>query len=62
MHQTEQMSVAQAAELLGESRWTVVRRIHSGELAAYKLGNGTSPWVLNRVDVEALATEDGDAA
>lgn len=57
MHQTEQMTVAQVAKFFGWSRWTVVRRIKHGDppLPARKLGNGTSPWVLDRVDVEAFA-------
>jgi excisionase family DNA binding protein len=61
------MTVAQAAELLGWSRWTVVRRIKHGDppLPARKLGDSTSPWLLERTDVEALAAllaDDGDAA
>lgn len=60
------MTVAQAAELLGWSRWTVVRRIKHGDppLPARKLGDSTAPWLLERADVLALRDllANGDAA
>ncbi len=56
MHQTEHVTVAQAAHILGESRWTVQRRIRSGQLKAYQLGDGgTAPYVIDRAAVEQLA-------
>lgn len=51
MHQTEQISVLEAATILNESRWTVQRRIRRGELPAQKVGD---IYVLNRKDVERL--------
>ena len=57
MHQTEHMSVAQAAQTLGVSRWTVVRLVKSGRLPALKLGPGTAAYVLDRADVERHAGE-----
>jgi excisionase family DNA binding protein len=49
------ITVAQAAEILGKSRWTVVRRIKNGELGAEKLGDNTAAWLLNRAEVERFA-------
>lgn len=51
------VTIADAAELLGVSVWTVRRRIGSGELTAYRLGNRI---IRVRVDeVEALMTPVG---
>lgn len=52
------VSVAQAALILGKSRWTVVRRIKSGDLLAEKLGENTAAWLLNRADVERMAARE----
>ena len=61
------ITVAQAAKILGKSRWTVIRLINKGHLLADKLDGETTPWLLNRADVERFATrnpvdQDGDAA
>jgi excisionase family DNA binding protein len=52
------LTVSQAASILGKSRWTVVRRIKSGDLIAEKLGDNTAAWLLNRADVERLARRE----
>ena len=49
------INVAQAAEILRISPRAVRHRVLAGTLAAQKLGPGTSGYVLNRADVEALA-------
>lgn len=52
------MNVAQAAEALGLSRRTILRRIEAGDIAATKLGDGeTSAYVIDRTEVERLASE-----
>jgi len=56
MLKTDHLTVAQAANLLDESRWTVARRIRAGELKAEKSGDGpTAAWKIRRVDAERLA-------
>lgn len=55
MPHTEQLSVAQAARILGESRWTTQRRIRSGELPATRIGD--TVYVIDKAAVEALAAE-----
>lgn len=62
MHQPEHMTIAQVAELLGESRWTTLRRVRSGQLSAVQHGGGTNPYLVARRDAEALATELAEAA
>ena len=57
MHQTELLTVAKAARMLGCSRWTIVRRINHGDIPAQKLGDATSPWLVDRATVERLAAE-----
>jgi excisionase family DNA binding protein len=65
MTQTGNITVAQAARILGISRWTVVRKIKAGELLAEKLDGETTPWLLNAADVEREAERarrrDGEA-
>jgi excisionase family DNA binding protein len=70
MTQTGNITVAQAARILGISRWTVVRKIKAGELLADKLDGSTTPWLLNAADVHreaerarrALAQDGEDVA
>lgn len=62
MHQPEHMTIAQVAELLGESRWTTLRRVRSGQLNAVQHGGGTNPYLVVRTDAEALARELTEAA
>ena len=51
MSHTDDVTIAEAAGILGESRWTTQRRIRSGQLPARRLGR---MYLLNRSDVEAL--------
>ena len=63
MLKTDHLTVAQAANLLDESRWTVARRIRAGELKAEKIGDGpTAAWMIRRSDVERLAKKLRGAA
>ena len=63
MLKTDHLTVAQAATLLDESRWTVARRIRAGELKAVKIGDGpTAAWMIRRSDVERLAKKLRGAA
>jgi excisionase family DNA binding protein len=55
MPQIEQITVSQAARILGCSRWTIVRLLKSGDLKGHKTGDGTTPWLIARKDVERLA-------
>lgn len=60
MHQTEHVSVVEAARILGWSRWTVTRALKdpAHPLTGAKLGDTeVSPWLLKRCDVEALRDE-----
>ena len=57
MHQPEHLTIAEAAEILGESRWTTQRRVRSGQLPAFQPGGGTNPYLIDRLHVEALAAE-----
>lgn len=52
MHQSDHMPVVEAATLLGESRWTVLRRINAGQLDAEKIGN---TYILSRQQVTEMA-------
>lgn len=54
MPETDVLTVAAAAALLHESRWTTRRRIATGELPAHKTGDNTSAWLIRRADVDAL--------
>lgn len=56
------ITVAQAAKILGKSRWTVWRMCRDGDLIAEKLEGETSPWLLNRADVERRARRLADQA
>ena len=55
MPQTEQLSVAQAARILGESRWTTQRRIRSGELPATRVGD--TVYVIDKAEVDKIVDE-----
>jgi excisionase family DNA binding protein len=50
----EYLTVQQAAELMGVSRWTLWRRIRAGELRAYEAGIDRRVRLVKRADVEAL--------
>lgn len=48
----EMLSVAQVADLLGESPRTVLRRVKSGQIPARRLGTGrTGAYVIQRRDI-----------
>ena len=49
--------VAEAAAILRTDRRTILRLIKRGELTAHKMPGHTGAWLINRADVEALATE-----
>ena len=52
------LSVNQAAEALGTSRRSIIRRIHTREIAATKLGDGTtSAWAIPAAEIDRLLTE-----
>jgi hypothetical protein len=52
------IGVLEAAEILGESRWTVMRRIARGELARLeKLPGKTGVVLLERTEVERCKAE-----
>jgi excisionase family DNA binding protein len=51
------LTIAQAAEVLSESRWTTQRRVRNGQIPAMKLGGGTAPYLLDADAVERLAAE-----
>jgi excisionase family DNA binding protein len=57
MHQPEQLTLAQAADRIGVSRWTVRRWVTSGKLQAIHPGGGTNPMLVNADSVDALAAE-----
>jgi excisionase family DNA binding protein len=57
MPQPEHLTIAEAAVLLGESRWTTQRRIRSGQLPAVQHGGGTNPYLIARADLDALLAE-----
>jgi hypothetical protein len=59
MHHKGLLTVAQAALLLGWSRWTVVRQLKGGLLdgAGSKLEGDTSPWLIDRAAVEKIVAE-----
>jgi excisionase family DNA binding protein len=54
MPHTEHMPVAEAAELLGESRWTTQRRIRSGQLRAKRVAN---LYLIDRAEIDRLLSE-----
>ncbi len=63
MSNLDVLSVTQAAEQLGVSPSTILRRIRIGDLPATKLGTGTSAYLIRREDVDAvLASADDGAA
>lgn len=49
------IGVAEAADILGTTPRTALRRIKRGELAAEKLAGKTGAYVLSRAAVEAIA-------
>lgn len=55
MNKSVHMALSEAAELLGESRSTVHRRIRKGELSAEKVAGARGLWILKRDEVLALA-------
>jgi excisionase family DNA binding protein len=55
MPNSRHMTVVQAVEVLGWSRWTVVRALKDGRLKGEKLGEKTAAWLLDRADVERVA-------
>jgi excisionase family DNA binding protein len=54
MSSEEFLSAAEAAELLGVTRFTISRLIRSGELATYKSPLNRRKKLVRRADVEAL--------
>jgi excisionase family DNA binding protein len=50
----EYLTVQEAAELMGVSRFTVWRRIRAGELPVYQSGVDRRARLVKRTDVEAL--------
>jgi excisionase family DNA binding protein len=48
------LTIQEAAELMGVSRWTLWRRIRSGELRAYQAGIDRRTRLVKRADVEEL--------
>ena len=57
MHQPDLINTAQAAAILGESRWTTRRRIAAGQLPVVAHMGGTNPYLLDRAEVERFAAE-----
>jgi excisionase family DNA binding protein len=57
MHQPEHLTLAEAADRIGVSRWTVRRWVNAGKLTAIHPGGGTNPMLVTAESVEALATE-----
>ena len=50
----EYLTVHEAAELMGVSRFTIWRRIRDGSLPAYRAGVDRRTRLVKRADVEAL--------
>jgi excisionase family DNA binding protein len=48
------LTLKEAADLLGVSRWTIWRRVRAGELQAHKAGVDRRTRLVKRADVEAL--------
>lgn len=48
------LNLQEAAELLGVSRWTVWRRVRTGQLPTYTAGVDQRARLIKRADVEAL--------
>lgn len=57
MHQPEHMTLAQAADRIGVSRWTVRRWVNDGKLQAIHPGGGTNPILVTAESVDALAAD-----
>lgn len=55
------VTVSQAATIAGKSRWTIVRRIKSGDLLAEKLGENTAAWLVNRADLDRMIRREAAA-
>jgi excisionase family DNA binding protein len=62
MPQIEQITVSQAAKIIGCSRWTVVRLLNTGELKGHKTGDGTTPWLIARKEAEREAAKRAKGA
>lgn len=65
MAKTDVVNTAEAANILGVDRATVVRWASSGQIKATKLPGQTGAFVYQRSDVEKLAAKrgaDGSAA
>ena len=58
----EYLTVQEAAELMGVSRFTIWRRIRDGALPAYRAGVDRRTRLVKRADVEALMTPQPDQA
>ena len=57
----KQMKLAEAQQLMGVSRKTLLRRIASGELEARKTGRGkTSHWLVSEAALIRCFPHDGD--
>ena len=58
MQNSPTLSVNQAAEALGVSRRSVLRRIAEGTITATKLGTGeTSAWMITQTEVDRVKAE-----
>jgi excisionase family DNA binding protein len=56
MHQPEHLTLAQAADRIGVSRWTVRRWVNSGKLQAIHPGGGTNPMLVTAASVDAIVS------
>ena len=52
--QRQYLSMEQAAQLMGVSRWTIWRRIRAGDLPAFRGGVDRRAKLVRRADVERL--------
>ncbi|MGH3098465.1 MAG: helix-turn-helix domain-containing protein [Streptosporangiales bacterium] len=58
--ETTYIGTAEAAEVLGCHKVTVIRWVEQGRLAAKKLPGENGPYLFDRADVDALAARLAD--
>jgi excisionase family DNA binding protein len=55
------MGGAEACEMLGISRDTLIRRIAAGKIKGHKLAGDNGAWIVDRAQIERLASEKTEA-